>query len=992
MYTYITEFDQDSKIFSTIYLRGQGKINSSMKRNGNIRGPIMREKACEENITVMLAELLAESGIKAIGQPIVRKKMQYTLLYINGVRIILEGQCSGKRKRKELLEKACERIDNGLCEVVVMIEYVRLNQGNQEQMYLHQKEIKKVLRENLFNVGFVTYVDRIKSNIPELGGRKLSLELMENVDFRELVALLMQVYDSIIKENVLDDVIEKMEEKISLFSEKIMVDNPNIERLKEVLELTEEKEMKVKDELKILATSALLLMDAMMFQEILARKDSHIQSLSSIRSCENMKSELEDTWSYILKNDYEPVFKIAQDILSTLPTSHNVDSGIADLINVSLSIASSPILLKHDLFGRIYHKLLLGKLVKYYATLYTSLPAARLLAGLSLNFAAHHEKDTETLKVVDFACGSGTLLSAMYKELELKYRLEAEDVHIDDFHKQVIEDVLWGFDVLQHATHLTMTTLSLHNPSPVESSRIYTVKLGVESKDHHVGSIQFLTTSELKATELLSGGKLGPLKVTEKGKEVTGVTIPDFHICIMNPPFTRSTLGNLLFGGVPPIERKGLQSYLSNMLAKQGLSGIGQAGSAALFVFVADKHLLKGGRMGIVVPRSILSGTSWKKVREKFKNEYHVEYVVISFEGDDNQWNFSENTSLSEVLLIARKLKEGELPGYTIFVNLWKKPRNEIESISIVNQLLEMYNNPKLFDISNSNASTFSLRLWGKKIGECYSILLEDTEFGCRSFFAQSELNRVLSLLRDEVVYSPKEGIVGRIPLSPLSEVVTDIGPDCGQISKTFEMDNLGVYKGFWGQRSDDIHTIFQRPNTNLSAKNAGAARNLWKKSGNFLLAYRAWLPTNRTLSLLVSEPVVSSMWWSIITDEESAKMLTLWLNSTYGFLLLLSAAEVTRGPWIEFKKGDRAEKTGLWGLPVIDLNKLSEEQKRNLLNLYESVADRSFLPFPQEFSDPQVRKEIDEGMKRILGIEVDLSDIYEMLCRDPMITGLFLK
>ncbi len=949
----------------------------------------MWEKVREENLNVMLAELLAESGIKAIGEPILKRQMPDILVYINGIRVIIEGKYLGKRT--ELYRKACERIDKGLCEVVMMVEYVKLKQESQQQIYPHQKEIKKILRESLFNVGFVTYVDRIES-IPELSGEKPPARFKENADFKELVASLMLVYDSIIKENVLDSVIEKMEEKISLFSEKIMVDNPNIERLKGVLELSEEEEIKGKDKLKILATSALLLMDAMIFQEILAREDSHIRSLSSIRSCENIKGELEDTWSYVLKNDYEPIFKIAQDILRTLPTSHTVHEGIRDLVSVSLSIASSPILLKHDLFGRIYHKLLLGKLVKYYATLYTSLPAARLLAGLSLNLTVPHEKDIETLEVVDFACGSGTLLSAVYKELELKYRLEAEDVHIDDFHKHVVENVLWGFDVLQHATHLTMTTLSLHNPSPIETSRIYTVKLGVESKDHHVGSIQFLTTSELEATELLSGGKMGPLKVTEKGKEVTGVTIPDFHICIMNPPFTRSALGNLLFGGVPSFERKKLQSYLSKMLTEQGLSGIGQAGSAALFVFVADKHLLKGGRMGIVVPRSILSGTSWRKVREKLLNEYHVEYVVISFEGDDNQWNFSENTSLSEVLVVARKLKDGEQPGYTIFVNLWKKPRNEIESISIVNQLLDMYNNPKLFDISNSNASTFSLRLWGKKIGESYSVILENTEFGCKSFFAQPELNRVLSLLRNEVIYSPKEGIVGHIPLTNLSEIVEDIGPDCGYVSKTFEMDELGLYKGFWGQRSDEVTSIAQQPNTKIRAKDSKAARKIWEKGSNLLLSYRAWLPTNRTLSVFVSERVISSMWWSIITkSEDSAKILALWFNSTYGFLLLLSVAEVTRGPWIEFKKGERGE-TGLWGLPVIDVSKLSEEQKQELRDLYGRVSDESLKPFPEEYRIPGVKKEIDDGINRILGIKVDLSDIYEMLCRDPMITGSSLR
>ena len=752
-----------------------------------------------------------------------------------------------------------------------------------------------------------------------------------------------------------------------------------------------------REDRKILATSAILLTDAMVFQEVLAREDASIETLSSIRCEQNIKRKLEDVWEKILEKNYQPIFKIALDILRILPASPSINRGLRDLIDIAYDIVSSPILLKHDLFGRIYHTLLLGKLVKYYATLYTSIPAARILARLLINLSPVHvekervEFENEPLKAVDFACGSGTLLSAIYKELEVKYRTEVEDPDVAFFHRYLVEEGLWGFDVLQHATHLTMTTLSLHNPTPVNNSRIYTLRLGAdENGNYYFGSIDFLKSRCLESEELLGGGKAGPIKTSVSEKEVEGVELPDFHIVIMNPPFTRSVGGNLLFGGLPSQERNALQRELSKLLRKEGLSGIGQAGLAAVFVFVADKHLVEGGRIGLVLPKSVLSGISWEKVREKLLRDYHIEYIISSFEGDNN-WNFSENTNLSEVLLVARKLKEGEEAKHTIFVNLWKKPKNEIEAISVGSQLLEIYKNPNLFDIRNSNASTFSIRLLGEKIGEAYSAFLAENQFGYLAFFAQSELNRIISLLRKGILYLPKEGIIGNVPLSPLSDVINDIGPDCGHISKTFKMDNFGVYKGFWMHHSEEVTTIPQKPNTKLSPKQGKSeqAREIWKKRSKLLIAERARLNTNRVLSIVVSEPVISNMWWSISTkNEDDAKILALWLNSTWGLLLLLSIAEVTAGPWIEFKKGDKKKGSGLWGLPVINLQKLSEEQRKGLIDLYNEVSDKTLKPLPKEFSEPEVRREIDESINEIIGIKADLSDIYEMLSRDPMITG----
>jgi hypothetical protein len=167
-------------------------------------------------------------------------------------------------------------------------------------------------------------------------------------------------------------------------------------------------------------------------------------------------------------------------------------------------------------------------------------------------------------------------------------------------------------------------------------------------------------------------------------------------------------------------------------------------------------------------------------------DRYHVEYIVTSYE-TNNEWNFSENTDLSEVLVVARKKRSGEGSAYTFFVNLWKKPSNELESIYLGTQLKELYGSAKLYDIENSNASPYHLKLHGKNIGEVYSARLEDSDFGAYNIFSQMELNRVMLFLRKGIIYLPDQGIVGDVRLTTLSKLGAEIGPDVRQVSCNFQ-------------------------------------------------------------------------------------------------------------------------------------------------------------------------------------------------------------
>ncbi len=124
-------------------------------------------------------------------------------------------------------------------------------------------------------------------------------------------------------------------------------------------------------------------------------------------------------------------------------------------------------------------------------------------------------------------------------------------------------------------------------------------------------------------------------------------------LCVMNPPFVRSVGGNLLFGSLPDDERVKLQTELKKRA--KGLQASITAGLGSVFMAIADKHLRVGGRIAFILPVALATGEAWGASRKLLADGYHVEVVMVSHDAEHP--NFSENTSLSEIMFIARKLK-----------------------------------------------------------------------------------------------------------------------------------------------------------------------------------------------------------------------------------------------------------------------------------------------------------------------------------------------
>jgi hypothetical protein len=164
----------------------------------------MWQRVREEDLNGMLAELLSEYYLKAVGEVLVRRKMSDVLIDLNGVRIIIEGKKVGHRE--ELYTNACRMIGSRLCDAVVMVEVVKLAPEKQTQLRISQKIIKQALKNGTFHVGFVTYVDGggLGRWIPQMRKKP---EFYENVDFQKLVAYCMLTYDTLVKETNRDKVL-----------------------------------------------------------------------------------------------------------------------------------------------------------------------------------------------------------------------------------------------------------------------------------------------------------------------------------------------------------------------------------------------------------------------------------------------------------------------------------------------------------------------------------------------------------------------------------------------------------------------------------------------------------------------------------------------------------------------------------------------------------------------------------------------------------------
>ena len=204
-----------------------------------------------------------------------------------------------------------------------------------------------------------------------------------------------------------------------------------------------------------------IIANALVFHERLAGMHDEVKPLRLVcdPSVANPQTEILGAWSRILDINYWAIFAIARDIVAQLP-SNTAAHILGTLHETAQNITTAGVTNAHDLTGRIFQRLIADR--KYLATFYTLPASAALLARLAVakldGVDWADANATANLRIGDFACGTGALLSAVYEQIATRH--EQTGGHPIQLHPAMMEEVLYGCDVMPSAIHITGSTLS----------------------------------------------------------------------------------------------------------------------------------------------------------------------------------------------------------------------------------------------------------------------------------------------------------------------------------------------------------------------------------------------------------------------------------------------------------------------------------------------------------------------------------------------------
>lgn len=647
---------------------------------------------------------------------------------------------------------------------------------------------------------------------------------------------------------------------------------------------------------------------------------------------------LYDAWRMILAVDYRPVFESARRVLYAPAQDPRWKDAVRRVARASLTISRDAASARHDLLGRIFHMLL--DTARYDGSYYTSTAAAVLLAGLAIRGRdLPIDLSRPDFKIVDPACGTGTLLMAAAERLR---DLRGPDRTGTDA-AALIENILWGFDVNTTACHMAATTLGLLSPSTAfRNMNVHMMPLGIVGGEARVGSLEMLDRRAVRVDWSRGGTQTSFGFVDASGEQideggVAEVRPNQFDLVIMNPPYTRDSLRHDQFSKT--VERR-LKAREGSLM--EGRHGHGT--SAGTMFMDLGEHLCKlddGAALAVVLPLTGAANPSGSKVRKMLAEQFHIEWVICSHD-PSRPW-FSENTNISEMLVVARR--HSNEPAHappTKFVCLRRNSPLVTDAASAAAALRDGTLDESLGTVTEWPAERMTLGEW-----------------------------RPLSLTSAHLVHLVERVRVGDMFPVELLGVAARVGPEGRRIRDAFirrtTADSAGR-RALWFNDTEATRSLRAQTDTYIHAKPSKEhlADSYWRQRSRLLLCAKPWLITARVTAVLSEEETVGSQWVPVnvrsglsIPARKWEKAMVVWWSSTLGFVSVIAEAAPTKlsRPALSIAAMRR--------LPIPTL---APEQASAMAGVYDTLAE-SELNRLQDATSDSARVAIDDAVADTLGV-----------------------
>ena len=775
--------------------------------------------------------------------------------------------------------------------------------------------------------------------------------------------------------------------------------------------------------------AATVMANAFMFHEALAGGSGELEHIRSLEELRNgpyglRKSDVATEWRKILKVNYWSIFDIALRLLSILPTVLGQET-LGRLSLTAEALLQNDLMRSHDLTGAVFQRLISDR--KFLAAYYTRPASAALLVGLAVNshslLSDGDWSDPErvgSLRIADFSCGTGTLLSTAYQRISQLHELHGGDSA--SLHPDMMSSVLLGCDILPAAAHLTASMLSSAHPTvKYEGSRVFTLPYGLQEDDTiALGSIDLL-----RDMALLQGSEITAKAIEGAGEEELNAwryaPHVSFDLVIMNPPFTRATnhegdhenVPNPMFAafGSSAEEQKTMANAAKKLTA--GTIAHGNAGEASIFLALADRKLAEDGMLAMVMPLTLLTGSSWEKCRIRLAESYE-NLILVSIAGSDSKsMSFSADTGMAECLVVGKR--NGKRQSRATFVVLEKSPEHPAYSAVIARQVVQLINDNTIRRLEGTPVGGTHITVGGDLIGQAIDVPLPTTGGWKVARIVDLSLAQSAFHLAEKChVWLPMQASPASIPMTiirqigdigPIHRDITGTNPD-GSIRGPFEVRQLRpnavpTYPVLWAHDATRERTMMfeaDREGVPRHATSATAQSMIDEKAARVFqtasychsnLDFR--FNSQSTAMQFTSRKTVGGRAWISIQlpTPEHEKALVLWSNTLLGILMFWwHASRQQPGRGI-------LTKTTLRSLPILDVTALSPAQLQRAAQIFDETCQLPLKPV-HELDIDENRKLLDRRFYcEVLGLpDAILADggpldiLRQKLCREPSVRG----
>ena len=681
----------------------------------------------------------------------------------------------------------------------------------------------------------------------------------------------------------------------------------------------------------------------------------------------NPQSVTLEAWSNILQINYWAIFAIAKDILEQLPAG-DAARILAELRDTAQQIDAAGVDNAHDLTGRIFQRLIADR--KYLATFYTLPASAALLARLAVSKLRGVDwNDAEAvgqLRIADFACGTGALLSAVYEQVAARHSQTGGDP--EQLHTAMMQEVLYGCDVMPSAVHITGSTLSGIVPAALfDNSRLYTLAYGRQKDgDVRIGSLELLQSSAAMTLFNTSDPALRTGSVGEETAAQIIADIPDgrFDLVIMNPPFTSNTkhrdadgnVQNAAFAafGAPIDDQDDMAARLIRFARNSCYHGHSGLGSA--FAAIADKKIRPGGVIALLILSTAANGSSWSKFRRLLAENY-TDVTIVSIAANGPDMSLSSDTGVAECMVIGRKLGKGEkVDGRARFISLHRRSQSFAEANAVVNAILNITSERRLEDGPYGGIPIFC---GDTSSGEILDAPIADHKNGWGiSRIADAATAQVASALSAGNLWLPAESEGRNLLMAPLNRLgqrgvdhqllvsAAHRGPFIkGPPSPT------ATYPSLYNHDAKSEKFIVCRPDSAMRVKPGMETRaiELWTTASRLHLTLDFRFTSQPLAAAITEDHSIGGTAWPNVNfqDTNFDYPFALWCNSTLGLLLFWwhsSRQQEGRG---------RITLVDMESLPILDLRALTNEQLATGQAIFDEFRDKELQPAYLADADP---------------------------------------